>query len=90
MRKNMNLLTTKRDPSTSLRLCKAIAEESDEREWDENKNRSKKNRKRVNPLTEVDVELVEGDMCGGDENFFNEGVDSLENSEIEKLGAVLV
>ena len=60
----MNLLTTKRDPSTSLRLCKAIAEESDEREWDENKNRSKKNRKRVNPLTEVDVELVEGDMCG--------------------------
>ena len=38
----MNLLTTKRDPSTSLRLCKAIAEESDEREWDENKNRNKK------------------------------------------------
>lgn len=44
----------------------------------------------ANPLALVDVELVEGDMCGGDENFLNESVDSLENSEIENLGALLV
>ena len=42
------------------------------------------------PLGEVDVELVEGDVCSGDEDFLDEGVDALKNSEVEELGAVLV
>lgn len=93
VRKNkekMNLLTTKRDPSTSLRLCKAIKEKmkgSREKQIEVLKNREKI---RTNPLTEIDVKLVEGDMGGGDENFLDERVDSLENSEVEKLGALLV
>lgn len=41
-------------------------------------------------MAEIDVKLVEGDMGGGDENFLDERVDSLENSEVEKLGALLV
>lgn len=44
----------------------------------------------ANPLAEIDVKLVEGDMSCGDENFLDERVDSLQNSEIEKLGALLV
>lgn len=47
-------------------------------------------REKANPLAEVDVELVEGDMRSGDENFLDKRVDSLKNSEIEKLGAMLV
>ena len=43
-----------------------------------------------NPLGEVDVELVEGDVCGGDEDFLDEGVDALENGEVEELRALLV
>ena len=43
-------------------------------------------REKANPLAEVDVELVEGDMRSGDENFLDKRVDSLKNSEIEKLG----
>ena len=44
----------------------------------------------TNPLAEVDVEFVEGDMSGGDENFLDERIKSLQNSEIEMLGALLV
>lgn len=42
------------------------------------------------PLAEVDVELVEGDVGSSDENFLHEGVDSLENSKVEELRALLV
>lgn len=41
-------------------------------------------------MIEVDVELVEGDVGGGDEDLFDEGIDSLQNREIEDFCALLV
>lgn len=52
--------------------------------------REDERRERANPLAEIDVELIEGDVCCGDENFLNERVDSLENSEVQKLRTLLV
>lgn len=34
--------------------------------------------------------IVEGGMSGGDENFVDEGIDSLQNIEVGILGALLV
>lgn len=45
---------------------------------------------RTNPLVILDVEFVEGDMCGGDQNLFDEGIDSLQDGEIEHFGALLI
>lgn len=42
------------------------------------------------PFAKVSVELVEGDVSGGDENFLDGGVDSLQNRQIQKLRALLV
>lgn len=44
----------------------------------------------THPLVLVDVKLVEGDMGGGDEDLLDEGVDPLEDGEVEGFGAVLV
>lgn len=41
-------------------------------------------------MASLGVELVKGDVSCSDENFLNKWVDSLENGEIEKLGALLV
>lgn len=42
------------------------------------------------PLVEVDVEIVESDVGGGDEDVLDGGIDPLEHSEVEHLGAPLV
>ena len=42
------------------------------------------------PLIALDIELVEGDMRSGDQNFFDEWIDSLEHGEIEHFGAMLI
>lgn len=47
-------------------------------------------REMTNPLAELDIELVEGDMSSGDENFFNIRVDSPEDGQIQDFGALLV
>ena len=44
----------------------------------------------TNPLAKVDVELVEGDVSSSDEDLLDEGIDSLENGEVEELCALLV
>ena len=44
----------------------------------------------ANPLAKVDVELVEGDMSSSDKDLLDEGIDSLENGEVEELHALLV
>ena len=44
----------------------------------------------ANPLAKVDVELVEGDVSSSDEDLLDEGIDSLENCEVEELRALLV
>jgi hypothetical protein len=49
-----------------------------------------KGEKNTNPLAKIDVKLIERNMSSGDENFFNERVNSLKNGEIEKLSALLV
>lgn len=41
-------------------------------------------------MIEFDVEIVESDMSSSDENLFNEGIHTLENSEIEHVGALMV
>lgn len=41
-------------------------------------------------MVEIDVELVEGDVGGGDEDFLDEGIDPLEHCEVERLRAMLV
>ena len=41
-------------------------------------------------MVALDVELVEGNMRGGDEDLFDEGIDSLEHGEIEHFGALLI
>jgi hypothetical protein len=41
-------------------------------------------------LVALDVELIEGNMRGGDEDLFDEGIDSLEHGEIEHFGALLI
>lgn len=38
----------------------------------------------------LDVELVEGDVRGCDQNLLDERVDSLEHREIQYFGAVLI
>jgi len=85
-----HLLTTKRDPSTSLRLysewVKEIREESANK-WEEKRREEKRG---TNPLVVFDVEVVEGDMSGGEENLVDEGIDSLEHGEIEHLRALLI
>nr|GMD53015.1 hypothetical protein BHM03_00035630 [Ipomoea batatas] len=42
------------------------------------------------PLARINVKFIEGDVSGGDENFLNVGIDSLQNGEVEQLRAVLV
>ena len=42
------------------------------------------------PLVELDIELVEGDVSRGHENVLDEGVDPLEDCEVEELGALLI
>ena len=44
----------------------------------------------VNPLDKVDVELVEGDVSSNDKDLLDEGIDSLENGEVEELRVLLV
>ena len=44
----------------------------------------------ANPLIEIDVEFVEGDVSGGDQDLLNIGIDSLEHGEVEEFCAVLV
>lgn len=41
-------------------------------------------------MTELNVEFIESDMSGSDKDFFDVGIDSLENFEIEGLCTVLV
>ena len=41
-------------------------------------------------MAKVDVELVEGDVSSSDEDLLDEGIDSLENCEVEELRALLV
>jgi hypothetical protein len=41
-------------------------------------------------LAALDVERIERNVRGGDENLFDEGVHSLEHGEIEHFGALLV
>ena len=41
-------------------------------------------------MASVDVEFVEGDVCGGDENLLHEGIDPLQHREIEDFGGLLV
>ena len=36
-------------------------------------------------MVKVDVELEEGDVSSNDEDLLNEGIDSLENGEVEEL-----
>ena len=42
------------------------------------------------PLIELDVEFVEGDMSGGHEDLFDEGIDPLEDGQVENFGALLI
>lgn len=44
----------------------------------------------ANPLIEVEIKLVEGDMGGGEKDLLHEGVDPLEDGEVEHLRALLV
>ena len=44
----------------------------------------------ANPLDKVDVELVEGDVSSNDKDLLDEGIDSLENGEVEELRVLLV
>ena len=41
-------------------------------------------------MAKVDVELVEGDVSSSDEDLLDEGIDSLENGEVEELRALLI
>ena len=41
-------------------------------------------------MAEIDVEFVEGDVCGGEEDLLDERVDTLEDSQIEELGTGLI
>lgn len=45
---------------------------------------------KTDPLVRIDVEFVEGDMSGRDQNLLHEGVHPLEDGEIEEFGALLV
>ena len=54
------------------------------------KEREREREIETNPLAKVDVELVEGDVSNNDEDFLDEGIDSMENGEVEKLRALLV
>lgn len=42
------------------------------------------------PLTNLDVEFIEGDVSCCDKDFFDERIDSLENCEIEEPRTVLI
>lgn len=50
----------------------------------------KEEKRRTNPLVGFDVEVVERDMSGGEENLVDEWIDSLEHSEIQHLRALLI
>ena len=41
-------------------------------------------------MDKVDVELVEGDVSSNDKDLLDEGIDSLENGEVEELRVLLV
>ena len=41
-------------------------------------------------MAKVNVELVEGDVSSNDEDLLDEGIDLLENGEVEELRAMLV
>lgn len=46
--------------------------------------------KRGDPLSSIDVELVEGDVSGRHKNLIDEWVHSLQNSEVECFGYLLI
>ena len=52
--------------------------------------REREREREANPLAKVDVELVEGDVSSSDKDLLDEGIDSLENGEVEELHALLV
>ena len=52
--------------------------------------REREREREANPLAKVDVELVEGDVSSSDKDLLDEGIDSLENAEVEELHALLV
>ena len=54
------------------------------------KLREREREREANPLAKVNVELVEGDVSSNDEDLLDEGIDSLENGEVEELRALLV
>lgn len=45
---------------------------------------------RTNPLAAFDVEVVEGDVCGSEENLVDEWIYALEHCEIQNLRALLI
>ena len=54
------------------------------------REREREREREANPLAKVDVELVEGDVSSSDKDLLDEGIDLLENGEVEELHALLV
>ena len=65
-----------------------MSEQKDERRKCDEVRREEK--RRTNPLVAFDVEVVEGDMSGGEEYLVDEWIDSLEHGEIQHLRALLI
>lgn len=54
------------------------------------RERTKNKERRTNPLVAFDVEVVQRDMCGGEEDLVDERIHSPEHREIEHLGALAI
>lgn len=69
-----------------------IRRQKPNRTYKKKQKRGKKDPKggKANPLVELDAERVQGDMCGSQQDIFNEGVGPLEDGEIERFGALLI
>ena len=57
---------------------------------EESGKKRRERKKRTNPLVAFDVEVVEGDMRGSEENLVDVRIDSLEHGEIQHLRALLI